>query len=315
MSGTAHGAHGGPSTPSRGRGRRGQPAHGRAAAHPDGVPAAPGPPRRRLGRGGPGGRRTAPSRPSATRSRGASPPGTASAPTRTRSAAPAVRSSARSGRPPAGRPRDSPTSGWCWRPSACSRHGPADRPRRGRGGLPRRGRLLHVLPAPHRFHPGGLPGRTAPAPGPWPGGRCRRWCAGPGRAGSGTRGPCGDLGSRATAPVARNDPNGGAGGGVGGNRGTATRAPGTATASHPPHDVVHGLAGYRPRPPSAPQEAEEQQPEPSARGRPLWRSSSWPAAIRAHCAVGRPPLRNCWPRVSYGCGQPAGESSQVSCRP
>lgn len=38
---------------------------------------------------------------------------------------------------------------------------------------------------------------------------------------------------------------------------------------------------------------QEQQPEPSVTGCPLWRLSSWPAVIRAHCAVGRPSLRNC----------------------
>lgn len=45
------------------------------------------------------------------------------------------------------------------------------------------------------------------------------------------------------------------------------------------------------------------------------RSSDRPAASRDHCAVGRPLVRNCSPVVAYGCGQPVGESSQVSCRP
>ena len=45
------------------------------------------------------------------------------------------------------------------------------------------------------------------------------------------------------------------------------------------------------------------------------RSSERPAASRDHWAVGRPLLRNCSPMVPNGWGQPAGESSQVSCLP
>lgn len=86
-------------------------------------------------------------------------------------------------------------------------------------------------------------------------------------------------------------------------------------AGRPRLDIHHsrGSGSRRRRGPSG--RVQEQQPELPVLGCPLWRSSSWPAAIRAHCAVGRPSLRNCWPRVSYGCGQPDGESSQVSCRP
>jgi hypothetical protein len=45
------------------------------------------------------------------------------------------------------------------------------------------------------------------------------------------------------------------------------------------------------------------------------RSSERPAASRDHWAVGRPSVRNWSPVFAQCCGQPAGESSQVSCRP
>src|ERR1700730_7332561 len=45
------------------------------------------------------------------------------------------------------------------------------------------------------------------------------------------------------------------------------------------------------------------------------RSSERPAASRDHWAVGRPSVRNCAPVFAQCCGQPAGESSWVSCRP
>ena len=45
------------------------------------------------------------------------------------------------------------------------------------------------------------------------------------------------------------------------------------------------------------------------------RSSSRPARIRDHWAVGRPSSRNWPPLEPQRCGQPSGESSQNSCRP
>src|SRR5260221_13827739 len=44
------------------------------------------------------------------------------------------------------------------------------------------------------------------------------------------------------------------------------------------------------------------------------RSSERPAARRDHWVVGRPLMRTCSPVVSHRYGQPAGESSHVSCR-
>ena len=43
------------------------------------------------------------------------------------------------------------------------------------------------------------------------------------------------------------------------------------------------------------------------------RLSERPASRRGHCAVGRPLLRRV--SITEVCGQPAGEPSQVSCRP
>ena len=46
---------------------------------------------------------------------------------------------------------------------------------------------------------------------------------------------------------------------------------------------------------------------------PVPRSSEYPAFRRGHCEVGRPFVRKV--SILSPCGQPGGESSQVSCRP